>query len=67
MAIGKNKKMGKKGAKKKAVDPFTRKEWYDVVAPAVFHKRHVGKTVVNRTQGTRKCLMRDAVATEKEN
>lgn len=53
MAVGKNKKMGKKGAKKKAVDPFTRKEWYDIRAPAMFTKRNVGKTLVNRTQGTR--------------
>jgi small subunit ribosomal protein S3Ae len=53
MAVGKNKKMGKKGAKKKAVDPFTRKEWYDIKAPAMFQERNVGKTLVNRTQGTR--------------
>lgn len=53
MAVGKNKKMGKKGAKKKAVDPFTRKEWYDIKAPAMFNNRNVGKTLVNRTQGTR--------------
>jgi len=53
MAVGKNKKMGKKGAKKKAVDPFTRKEWYDIKAPAMFQKRYVGKTLVNRTQGTK--------------
>jgi len=53
MAVGKNKKMGKKGAKKKAVDPFTRKEWYDIKAPAMFTNRYVGKTLVNRTQGTR--------------
>jgi len=53
MAVGKNKKMGKKGAKKKAVDPFTRKEWYDIKAPAMFTNRQVGKTLVNRTQGTR--------------
>ena len=52
MAVGKNKKMGKKGAKKKAVDPFTRKEWYDIKAPAMFANRNVGKTLVNRTQGT---------------
>lgn len=53
MAVGKNKKMGKKGAKKKVVDPFTRKEWYDIKAPAMFTNRQVGKTLVNRTQGTK--------------
>ena len=53
MAVGKNKKMGKKGAKKKAVDPFTRKEWYDIKAPSMFTHRQVGKTLVNRTQGTK--------------
>ena len=45
--------MGKKGAKKKAVDPFTRKEWYDIMAPAMFANRKIGKTLVNRTQGTK--------------
>jgi small subunit ribosomal protein S3Ae len=54
MAIGKNKKLGKKkGAKKKVQDPFLRKEWYDVKAPAPFSKRYVGKTCVTRTTGTR--------------
>jgi len=56
MAVGKNKglaKGGKKGAKKKIVDPFTRKEWYDVKAPSMFSVRNLGKTLVNRTQGTR--------------
>ncbi|EJW78755.1 hypothetical protein WUBG_10328, partial [Wuchereria bancrofti] len=52
MAVGKNKKMGKKGAKKKVVDPFTRKEWYDIKAPSMFNVQHIGKTLVNRTQGT---------------
>ena len=42
---------GKKGLKKKIVDPFTRKEWYDLKAPAMFSKRDVGKTIVNRTAG----------------
>lgn len=56
MAVGKNKglaKGGKKGVKKKVADPFTRKEWYDIKAPSVFKNRNVGKTLVNRTQGTR--------------
>ena len=46
-------KTGKKGVKKKVVDPFTRKDWYDIKAPSVFKVRDVGKTLVNRTQGTR--------------
>uniref|UniRef100_A0A0N5B567 Small ribosomal subunit protein eS1 n=1 Tax=Strongyloides papillosus TaxID=174720 RepID=A0A0N5B567_STREA len=53
MAVGKNKKMGKKGAKKKIIDPFTRKEWYDIKAPSMFTTRQVGKTFINKTQGTR--------------
>jgi len=54
MAIGKNKKLGKKkGAKKKVQDPFLRKEWYDVKAPAPFVTRLVGKTCVTKTTGTK--------------
>ncbi|ORE01358.1 40S ribosomal protein S1 [Rhizopus microsporus var. microsporus] len=35
------------------VDPFTRKDWYDIKAPSMFEVRQVGKTLVNRTQGLR--------------
>ena len=35
------------------VDPFTRKDWYDVKAPSMFTNRSVGKTLVTRTQGTK--------------
>jgi len=54
MAVGKNKKLGKKkGSKKKVVDPFAKKEWYDVKAPAVFNQRQVCKTPVTKTIGTK--------------
>lgn len=56
MAVGKSKaisKGGKKGSKKKVIDPFSRKDWYDVKAPNMFATRNIGKTLVNRTQGTR--------------
>jgi len=54
MAYGKNKglnKGGKKGAKKKVQDPFLKKVWYDVKAPAVFSVRKVGRTLVTKTMG----------------
>lgn len=33
------------------MDPFVRKEWYDVRAPSIFKNQYVGKTFVNQTQG----------------
>lgn len=33
------------------MDPFARKDWYDVKAPSMFTNRNVGKTLVTRTTG----------------
>lgn len=52
MAVGKNKKLGKKKkGGRKAVDPFAKKEWYDIKAPNSFGVTQVGKTVVTKTIG----------------
>jgi len=56
MAVGKNKRLtkgGKKGGKKKAGDPFLKKEWFDIKAPSAFKERTCGKTLVSRTAGTK--------------
>jgi len=56
MAVGKNKRLtkgGKKGGKKKAGDPFLKKEWFDIKAPCAFKERTCGKTLVSRTAGTK--------------
>ena len=36
-----------------SVDPFSKKDWYDIKAPSTFNQRSIGKTLVTRTQGTK--------------
>ena len=55
MAQGKSKKVyGKKGQKKKVIDSLSRKEWFELKAPAPFQSESFGYTCANRTQGLRK-------------
>ncbi|KAM9760273.1 small ribosomal subunit protein eS1-like [Dama dama] len=56
MAVIKNKRLmkgGKKRAKKKVVDPVSKKDWYDMKASVTFNIRNTGKNLVTRTQGTK--------------
>ena len=51
MVAGKNKhltKGGKKEAKKKVVDPFSKTDWYGVKAQTMFIIRNNGKTLITR-------------------
>ncbi|XP_052605257.1 40S ribosomal protein S3a-like [Peromyscus californicus insignis] len=56
IAVGKNKLLiegGKKAARKKVVDLFYKKDWYDVKALDIFSNRKIGKTLVTSTQGSK--------------
>jgi len=61
MAVGKNKKLGKKrkGGNRKVHDPFLKKDWFDIKAPNCFPIRDVGKTMATRSAGTK--LSRDSL------
>ena len=43
----------KKGSRKKAVDPFLKKEWYKLIAPSIFVVKDCGRTLITKTQGTK--------------
>lgn len=43
----------KKGSRKKALDPFLKKEWYNLIAPSMFSAKDCGKTLITKTQGTK--------------
>lgn len=47
--MGVKGKKGKKGSRKKVVDPFTKKEWYEIRAPNVFGVADQGWTPVTRS------------------
>lgn len=55
MVVSKNKHLTKKaanGAKKKVVDAFSKKDWYNVKAIAMFSIRNIGKILSTRTPRT---------------
>ncbi len=43
----------KKGSRKKAQDPFLKKEWYKLIAPSMFAVKDCGRTLITKTQGTK--------------
>ena len=43
----------KKGSRKKALDPFLKKEWYNLISPSMFSNKECGKTLITKTQGTK--------------
>ena len=54
MSLGKNKKnfsKGRKGAKKKVGERFTKKEWWNIKSPGMFMKRMFTHSPVNQTVG----------------
>ena len=59
MAPGGKKTGGKKGQKKRVIDPLSRKEWFHLRAPVPFKSESFGYTCANKSQGLKK--VEDAV------
>jgi small subunit ribosomal protein S3Ae len=59
MAPGGKKQGGKKGLKKRVIDPLTRKEWFQLRAPVPFKSESFGYTCANKSAGLKK--VEDAV------
>lgn len=55
MAQGKNKRLtkGKKGLKKRLIDPLSRKTWFNLLAPVPFDPKSFGYTCITKSSGTR--------------
>lgn len=55
MAVGKNKQQARKrkGANRKVVDPFMRKDWFVLKAPSTFTNREIGHTIATKSQGNK--------------
>jgi len=51
MATQKSQAQKTGGGKKKWVDPFTRKEWFEIKAPDIFLNHKVGKMPINKSSG----------------
>jgi small subunit ribosomal protein S3Ae len=49
----KSKRVTKKGKAKKQIEPFSKKTWFDVRAPAPFSGKVFTKTPINKSAGTR--------------
>eukprot|EP01102_Stenamoeba_stenopodia_P014151 TRINITY_DN466_c0_g1_i1.p1 TRINITY_DN466_c0_g1~~TRINITY_DN466_c0_g1_i1.p1 ORF type:complete len:275 (+),score=43.01 TRINITY_DN466_c0_g1_i1:64-825(+) len=57
MPIGKSKLMPNGRRRKRWIDPFPKKEWYRLTAPSsIFLNNMFGKTMVNRTEGTKRSV-----------
>ena len=49
-----------------SVDPFSKKDWFDIKAPAIFPIRQIGKTLATKSQGMSKYHLVIVVAQSSE-